>query len=223
MTDGGGLSFGSIVNGVTALRLQVADEALWILENTRHTNYQHDIYIDEATGTYDVDCSGFVEYVLRRVAPNHLNLIPLSAGETRLLAHDFEQFFSSLPTETSDGWRQIPDLRDARRGDLIAWKVRNTPPGDTGHVFFVAEQPVVVDPTTTPPTMAVMAYDASDIRHYDDSRGPGPDQALTGVGWGILHLQINSAGRPIAYQFGPGDPVELDSNIAIARVQRFDA
>ena len=140
-----------------------------------------------------------------------------------MLAHDFEQFFSSLPTETTDGWRQIPDLREARRGDLIAWKVRNTPPGDTGHVFVIAEEPVVLYPTTTPTTMAVMAYDASDILHYDDSRGPGPDQPLTGVGWGILHLQIGPSGQPIAYQFGLGDPVELDSNIAIARVERFDA
>lgn len=224
MTNAGNPPFGSIVNGVTAFRLRIADEVLRILENTRHTNYQHDIYIDKATGTYDVDCSGFVEYVLSRVAPNHLNLIPLSAGETRLLAYNFEEFFASLPTETTDGWRQIPNLRDARRGDLIAWYLRDELPGDTGHVFWVAEQPVLVDPATptTMATMAVMAYDSSDIRHYDDSRGPGPDQFKTGVGWGILHLQIDSAGRPRAYQFGLGDPIESDSRIAIARVEPFE-
>jgi hypothetical protein len=37
----------------------------------------------------------------------------------------------------------------------------------------------VLYPTTTLTTMAVMAYDASDILQYDDSRGPGPDQPLT--------------------------------------------
>jgi hypothetical protein len=222
MTDVGNPALVSIVNGATAFRMRIADAVLRILENTRHTNYQHDVFIDEATGTYDVDCSGFVEYILARVASNHLDLIPLSAGETRLLAHDFEKFFASLPTETADGWRQIPDLRDVRRGDLIAWMLRDEPPGDTGHVFFVAEQPVVVDPAT-PTTMAVMAYDSSDIRHYDDSRGPGPDQFKTGLGWGILHLQIDSAGKPVAYQFGPGDPIDPDSRIAIARLEPFDA
>lgn len=218
MIDGGGPPFSSVVNGVIAFRLAVADEALWIIENTRQTDYQHKIYIDAATGTYDVDCSGFASYVLSRVAPKHLAVIPGSAGEKRLLAHDYAEFFSSQPTETTDGWRQIQYLHHARRGDLIAWKLAPSHLGNTGHVFFVAEQPVAVSADT----MAVMAYDASDILHYDDSRGPGPDQFATGVGSGILHLQINSAGRPIAYQFGPGDPVKFDSSIAIGRIERFD-
>ena len=83
---------------------------------------------------------------------------------------------------------------------------------------MVAEQPVALDSDT----MAVMAYDASDILHYDDSRGPGPYQAHTGVGSGTFHLQINSAGTPIGFQFGPGDPIIPDS-IAIGRIERFDA
>jgi hypothetical protein len=224
MTNGGGSVVGSMVNGINGLRLWIADEVLRILENTRHTKYQHDICIDEATGTYNVDCSGFVEYVLRYFATNHLKGIPPSAGEKRLLAYNFQEFFSSLPTETADGWRQIPDLRDARRGDLIAWYLRDELPGDTGHVFWVAEQPVLVDPATptTMATMAVMAYDSSDIRHYDDSRGPSPGQFKTGLGWGILHLQIDSAGKPCAYQFGLGDPMKSDSRIAIARLEPFD-
>src|ERR1700752_439054 len=107
------------MNSAAPLRLQVADEALWIIEHTRHTAYKHDIYIDQATGTYDVDCSGFVSYILGHVALNHLNLIHPSGSQTRLLAHDYCNFFSSLPNETRDGWRQIRYLRDARRGDLV--------------------------------------------------------------------------------------------------------
>jgi hypothetical protein len=76
------------MNGVTSLGSQVVKEALRILENTQQTRYQHDIYIDEGTGIYDVDCSGFVSYILELVAPYHLELIPVSGAETRLLAHD---------------------------------------------------------------------------------------------------------------------------------------
>ena len=149
--------------------LQVAGEALRILENTRHTNYQHNLVIDEATGTYDFDCSGFASYILGRVAPNHLSLIPiitpLGISESRLLAQDYYDFFSQLPNETIDGWRQILYLRDARRGDLIAWALPPPNP-DTGHIFVVAADPVPVAENT----LAAMAYDASDIHHYDDSR-----------------------------------------------------
>lgn len=58
-----------------SLRQQVAGEAIGILENTQETQYRHNIKIDEATVTYDVDRSRFVSYILGRVAPNHLSLI----------------------------------------------------------------------------------------------------------------------------------------------------
>ncbi len=202
------------MNGNTPLRQQVAGEAIRILENTRHTNYQHNLVIDEATGKYDVDCSGFVSYILGRVAPKHLSLVPMQNGETRLLAQDYYNFFSSLPNETANGWRQILYLRDARPGDLIAWAL--APPNeDTGHVFVVAADPVALDANT----MAVKAYDASDILHYDDSRGPGK-QFQTGVGSGTFHIQVDEAGRPVTFQFGPGDPV-VPNSIAIGRIENF--
>jgi hypothetical protein len=70
--------------------------------------------------------------------------------------------------------------------------------------------------------MAVMAYDASDILHYDDSRDLGPGQPQqTGVGSGTFHLTINALGIPTAFQFGPGDTVWPDS-IAIGRIEFFD-
>ena len=202
------------MNGNSPLRQQVADEAIRILENTRQTNYQHNLVIDEATGTYDVDCSGFVSYILGRVAPKHLSFVPMQNGETRLLAQDYYNLFSSLPNETANGWRQILYLRDARPGDLIAWAL--APPNeDTGHVFVVAADSVALDANT----MAVNAYDASDILHYDDSRGPGK-QFQTGAGSGTFHIQVDEAGRPVAFQFGPGDPV-VPNSIAIGRIENF--
>jgi hypothetical protein len=208
----------SLINSdAAALRLQVAGEALRILENTRHTKYQHDIFIDEVTGTYNVDCSGFVSYILGRVAPAHLNLIPTDGTVSRQLAQDYHKFFSLLPTEATDGWRQILSLPDARRGDLIAWPLPPPNP-DTGHVFVVAADPIPV----ADQILAIMAYDASDILHYDDSRGNGPGQFPTGVGSGTFHLEINSAGLPVAFQFDQSDPL-VSGNIAIGRVELFSA
>jgi hypothetical protein len=198
------------------LRLQVAAEGLRILENTQQTSYKHDLFIDEATGTYDVDCSGFVSYILGRVAPHHLNLIPIGSSESRLLARDYYTFFSSLPNEITNGWRQILYLSDARRGDLIAWALPS-PNVDTGHIFIVSADPVPVVANT----LAVMAYDASDILHYDDSRGNGPGQFRTGVGSGTFRLRINSADTPVAFQFDAHDPVIAD-NIAIGRIEPFE-
>jgi hypothetical protein len=203
------------MSGVTSPGLQVAKEAQRILENTEQTSYRHDIFIDEATGTYDVDCSGLVSFILGLVAPYHLDLIPLSGKQTRLLAHDYFEFLSSLPTETSNGWQQIPHLQDTQPGDLIAWAQPRVGHSDTGHVFVVAEQPVAVDADV----MAVVAYDASNILHYADSRGFG--QFQSGVGSGTFRLQVDSAGTPTAFQFGPGDQV-VTAKIAIGRIELFD-
>jgi hypothetical protein len=202
------------MSGDIPLRQQIAGEAIRILENTQQTQYQHNIYIDEATGTYDVDCSGFVSYILSRIAPNHLDLIPFGPPETRPLAQDYYNFFAALPTETTDGWRQIMELAHARPGDLVAWALPPPNP-DTGHVFVVAAHPVQISDDT----FSVMANDASDILHYDDSRGPGkPFQ--TGVGSGTFHIQVDLNGVPIAFQFGPGDPV-VPNSIAIGRAENF--
>lgn len=196
------------------LRQQVAGEAIRILENTQETQYRHKIYIDEAIGTYDVDCSGFVSYILGRAAPNHLSLISFAPPETRRLAHDYYNFFSSLPTETTNGWRRILVLKHVRPGDPIAWAL--APPNeDTGHVFVVAADPVQISDDT----FSVPAYDASDILHYDDSRGSGK-QFQTGVGSGTFHIQVDSAGAAVAFQFGPGDPV-VPNSIAIGRIENF--
>jgi hypothetical protein len=220
------------MNDVTPLCLQVANEALSIINSNPQTTYTDNIYIDPATGTYDVDCSGFVSWVLGQVAPNHLDMIQPSGTETRLHAQDYYNFFSGLPLTDANGWWQIAALADAGRGDLIAWAL---PPssGSTGHVFIVAEQPVALDSST----MAVPAYDASDVLHYDDSRYLGPGQQQTGVGSGTFHLQIQlpgtgqtqpsgapapPPGAPIAFQFGPGDQFFSDS-IAIAHIELFDA
>jgi hypothetical protein len=194
------------MTSVSPFRLQVADAAKSIVDTFQQTTYTDDINIDEATGTYDVDCSGFTSWVVGLVAPNHLGLIPFSAPETRLHAQDYYTFFSGLPTVTTDGRRQILDLRDAVRGDLIAWPL---PPssGSTGHVFVVAEQPVPLDSDT----MAVMAYDASNILHYDDSRDVGPDQPQTGVGSRTFHLQTQPPRTPVVFQFGPGS--DLDRSV----------
>jgi hypothetical protein len=145
------------MNTGTSLRLRTADEARHIIDSVQQTDYQHNIHIVAAEGIYDCDCSGFLEYVLSRVAPQHLKQIPLSPGETRPLAHDFAKFFRSRPLETAEGWRQIRHLHDARRGDLIAWApahfiCRSTRPGHLS--LFSSAQKTRWSPITRLPSRA---------------------------------------------------------------------
>lgn len=199
------------------LREHVYNEADRILNNVQHTKYQHDEYIDEATGTYDVDCSEFVSYALSRVAKRHLALIPKESDFPVPRAYMYYRFFAALPDEAASAWRKLEVLANARRGDIIAWEL----PGelrkdhDTGHVFIVAETPSSIDGDGQ--LMAVRAYDSAELLHYDDSREQSDGTHQTGVGEGTFHIRVDADGKPVAFQFGPGDNYHTEP-IAIGRI-----
>jgi hypothetical protein len=184
-------------------RQQVAAEGERILCNTRHTVYQHKTFVDVTTGTYDMDCSGYVGYVLGQIAPLHYHAIPKETHQDRPRAFEYPDFFSSLPPDGAHGWRRIDRLADARRGDIIGWSFGQIlPHQDTGHVVIVADDP---EPTADG-ALSVRVYDSSQVPHFDDTRGHGGDSPETGLGSGNILFRVNDAGKGIAFQFGPSDP-----------------
>jgi hypothetical protein len=189
---------------------RIATVAQRIVARARHTVYQHSPVIDPTTGTYDVDCSAFVGYVVETAAPNHFLLIPRTGLYP--LAGDFYAFFSGPAVR---GWRRIARLQDAARGDVVAWPVATVDPQpNTGHVFAVARAPTF-DPAAN--AWTVDLYDSADAVHFDDSRERGGTYH-SGVGTGAVRLAVDARGAPVAFQFGPGDP--FDSRpIAVGRIE----
>jgi hypothetical protein len=197
------------------LSQQVASQAEFIVNNLRHTVYTYTEKIDVDSGVYDCDCSSFVSFVLDRAAPHHYAMIPKEADTSEPRAFKYYDFLSSLPADSTGAWRQIEDLRHARRGDIIAWRFPKIEEGhDTGHVVFVAETPVTIDFRT----LAVRVYDSAVQPHFDDTRGNEPGEFPSGVGSGFINFRLDDAGHPIAFQFGPSDPF-VTLPIAIGRVQ----
>lgn len=192
---------------------ELADAARRLLGDVRETHYQHRTHIDKATGVYDMDCSGFVDYLLKQVAPEKFSQIPVEPGHVRPRAVMYFQFLSRLRQRPVPGWQAVNQLRDARRGDIIAWALQapTREPGDTGHVVIVATTPVL----KTRDSYGVEVYDSSGIRHDDDSR-PGH---TSGVGSGVITFRVNRSGEPIAFQFNSRAGIHSES-IAIGRLVR---
>lgn len=91
----------------TSLAAKLADEAADTVANLVETHYTHEIFIDDADGVYDCDCSGYVEHLLAGMAVRHLSLIREGIGDTRPLAADFHAFFAKLPkteSNVTNGW-----------------------------------------------------------------------------------------------------------------------
>ena len=195
---------------------QLASQAESIVNNLEQTDYQHRESIDVDNGIYDCDCNGFVGFVLKGVAPEHYAMVPKETNQPRPRAFKYYTFFAELNTGSPKGWSRIDSLREARRGDIMAWRFPEIEPGEnTGHVLFVAERPRMLDSGD----FAVRVYDSAAVPHFDDTRGDGEGQFPTGVGSGFINFQVDARGAPIAFQFGPSDPTFRTFPIAIGRVE----
>jgi len=203
-----------------SLRGQVASQAQFIVRNLSQTNYTDVEHIDVDRGRYDCDCFAFAGFVLGRSAPAHYHMIPKKeAGQPRRWRAEYYEFFSSLSPESAGGWRRIDLLRDARRGDVIAWQSPKAGKAHvTGHVLFVARAPE----TGRPGTFLIRVYDSASQPHFGDTRGKVKEQPGNGVGSGVIKFRVDDAGRPTAVQ--PGPDAEFESlPIAIGRIEPLPA
>ncbi|MEH2032303.1 MAG: hypothetical protein V7K67_22085 [Nostoc sp.] len=174
----------------------LAIAAKHILNTMRETHYTHKTFVDKINGVYDMDCSGFVGYVLNQIAPEYLALIPKEPKQPRPRAFKYYEYFHQLQQHSTSvrEWKAINQLMDAMPGDIIAWAMEPiTEHADTGHVMFVAAKPVM----NSDGTVSVKVYDSTAIRHNDDTRSPNS----TGIGCGTIVFRVDANGAPVAFQF----------------------
>jgi hypothetical protein len=189
----------------------------YILETVQESHYQHITHVDEATGVYDVDCSGLLCYILREMLPGHLDAVPPAPDHNRPLTLQFYETFTAatdLP-EGSDGWQHITRIADARPGDVICWRLPQQVAGkDTGHVMIVDESPVLDGDDI----YRVVVIDSADAPHADDTRPAG----TTGVGSGTMWFVTDDQRDLIGYHWRLRDGELHEMAIAIGRAVESD-
>jgi hypothetical protein len=173
-------------------------EAQRELAAKRESHYAHRTHVDEATGAFDYDCSGFVGYALSRSVPTAL-------PRRRPLAKDFVAAMTSAP------WTPVARAEDVVAGDVIAWL---EPPElhsrNTGHVVIAAAAP---RPGARADERIVRVIDSSHSGHGKaDTRG-------SGLGTGEMVLQVDARGAPIGYRWSTWKHSRLlHTTIAIGRL-----
>jgi hypothetical protein len=173
----------------------VFSEAERVLAAARSTSYSHRTRISERDGSFDVDCSGFAGYLLRRAAPTARREL-VAATVKRPLARDFVAFLSQLPPAGPRGhWRRVDHALDVRPGDLVAWlRPADSHSKDTGHVLIVAGPP-----SAARGELHVPVIDSSALAHGDSDRRAA--DSATGVGRGTIVLRLDPDGRPRAFRW----------------------
>jgi hypothetical protein len=166
----------------------------------RTSTYQHQTDVDEASGRFNYDCSGFLDYALQKVSPLAYAQLPISKPKSRRpLAQDFYNLFSSRTTRSSSHWQHIRKLNNVRAGDIIAWlRPIDSDSNNTGHVMLIKAEPRL-NPQRND-EMLISVIDSTSSPHAQDSRRKGQ----TGLGSGTIGILVNKKSEPIAYRWKGG-------------------
>lgn len=180
-----------------------------------HTSvYQHRTDVDEGSGRFNYDCSGFLDYTLQKISPEAYTEIPISKQSSkRPLAQDFYKLFSHVPKK-SVHWERIRKVRHIRAGDIVVWlRPSESDSKNTGHVMVVKAQPSV-NPNQTDEFL-VPVVDSTSSPHAQDSRRKGQ----TGLGSGVIGVIVDSKGEPMAFHWRGGESKrEEKTSIAFGRM-----
>jgi cell wall-associated NlpC family hydrolase len=159
---------------------------------------------------YKTDCSGLVNYVLKKAVPVHLLQIP-NSGRPR--AEDYYNFFVSLPQglDCMPGtWCRVKALEHARKGDIIVYKftgAKRRKKGATGHVMIVLSEPRKIGHGD----YVMIVADSANSPHGDDSRKGCRKKC--GVGRGKMWFGVDKNGRPTSYRWNDAQGTPQQSGI----------
>jgi hypothetical protein len=183
----------------------------------RRVRYSHHTCVDETTGTFEYDCSGLLDYVLRRTAPDALAAVPSARGR-RPRAADFVAFLGQMPPGGQAGrWQRVARVQDLAPGDVIAWlRPPESRSSNTGHVMIV-HGPVASDPSH-PGGFVVPIADSTERPHTPfDSRS---DRRQTGLGTGQIVLFADASGAPRSFLWSLSRKAhERQTTIVLGRIR----
>jgi hypothetical protein len=180
--------------GSTAGYIRLLAEAQRILSTVKSTTYQHATDINETTHTFNVDCSGFLDYVMSRAVPDAFSQLQ-GATQTRPVAQSYVSWVSSLGQPVGR-WHRVTRAADIVPGDIIAWtKPADVVSTDTGHVMIVAGAPMKAGTNL----LTVLVIDSANSGHgMADMRTINKS---SGVGEGTVALMTDASGAPNGYHW----------------------
>lgn len=184
------------------------------LSNMTSSTYSHTTYVDETTGVYDFDCSGFIGYALGRAVPTAMSEVS-AATESRPLAKDFESFFASF-YGSKGAWSHVHRVSDLVPGDVIAWLEPPTVVSrNTGHVLIVMGAPH--SSASRADEMLVPIADATSTPHGSaDARTAA---GTNGLGTATIGLVVDGSGAPTGYYWsGDASPTAQSTTVSLGHV-----
>lgn len=197
-------------------------EAVRELAAIKHTEYAHEITIDEDKGVFDYDCSGFVDYALSNTAPDALETLRAVRGSKRPQARTYVELLSAIaPHATRDRWTPVSRVAELLPGDVVAWDAIDKRQDYLGNVN--SGHVVIVDASPTQRGHSVENIDEWVVPIIDSSGGHGGDDkrhvpGITGLGRGTIVL-VTENDAVVGYRWSESSRSKLTrTRIALGRI-----
>jgi hypothetical protein len=183
----------AVTPGGDATGAALVAEAERELSAMRTSHYEHHTHVDEASGLFDYDCSGFVGYALSHVSPAALQAVAETTRRPRPLAKHFEAAFAAPPAP----WHAVARADQLQPGDVIAWlEPADVVSRNTGHVMIVETAP---HPASRANELVVGVIDSSHSQHgKSDTRHAGHHN---GLGRGEIEIAVDANGAPTGFRW----------------------
>lgn len=151
------------------------------VESIHYTTYKlGGTRIEPSRGIYVVDCSSYVDHILKTIYPRSYSSLAVWSGTQKPTTNDFYQYFRNL-SDNSQHWNSIDDAEELRPGDILVFRSKNRMGEETGgHVMIVMDKPV-----RNGNALLLRIADAAPARHSRDTRMPH----ASGIGIGSMLLK----------------------------------
>lgn len=204
-------SFNSGVSTTNSMTKRVVEFVHKSISNLKYSVYQMGgSHFDTNRGVYVLDCSSYVDHILREAHPDaYLSLVE-SSGAEKPNSRNYYDFFNELSYDRDDYWNKVEDIEQLQPGDILVFRYKNSHGAERGgHVMVVMDKP-----TRDEDAFLVRVADSAPVGHSEDTR-PGHS---SGIGIGTLLLKVNpKTGEPSAFAWKVGSRWQHNVNIAMAR------
>lgn len=166
-------------------------------------------HFDPSEGVYILDCSNYVDQLLRTVTPEaYLSLVHSTGTETPTTQH-YYNFFRKLPADKPKRhWNKVTKVKELQPGDILVFRYKKSSHRG-GHVMVVMNKP-----KRDARGFLVQVADSAPSGHSQDTRPPH----TSGIGIGTLWLKANpKTGIPAAYAWKRDSFWQKNVSFAMAR------
>jgi hypothetical protein len=159
---------------------------------------------------YILDCSSFVDHILRAVSPHAYSSLVSATGAGTPASQHYYTFFRELEDDPDSYWNKVEEVKELKAGDILVFRYKNSIGNQTGgHVMVVMDKPI-----RDTNVFFVKVADSAPAGHSHDTRSLDD----SGIGIGTLLLKANPiTGHPLAFSWGVRGYWNKNVTIAMAR------